>query len=76
MYIAIFFAFQKKSCVPWSSSENEAIRKAFSQFFKRKVYPQHHDVLLALQVFPILNNRGIDKLKHKVKNEIKKLRKA
>ena len=72
----ILFFLQAKTWNAWTDAENAAIRKAFHAHFLQQKYPQHHDVLLAVKHFPILGKRGVDKIKHKVKNDIRKTKKG
>ena len=43
---------------------------------KKGVYPQQNHVLLVLEKYPLLKARGCDKVKNKVINKIKSLRKT
>ena len=68
------FFLQVKSWNAWTDAENAALRKAFHAYFLQMKFPQQHHVLLAVKQFPIFRKRGIDKIKHKMKNDIKKIR--
>ena len=50
-----------------------AIKKAFHLHLAKKRLPSRYDVLLAIKHYPILNDRGVNKVKDKVRNEINKL---
>ena len=56
-----------------NKSENAAIKKAFACHFAQRKQPMHHDVLLAIKHFPIIKERGVLKVKNKVRNEILKM---
>ena len=64
------FLVKKKTWNSWSKEENAAIKKAFACHLAQRKQPMHHDVLLALKHFPILQKRGVLKIKNKVRNEI------
>ena len=68
------FFLQVKSWNAWTDAENAALRKAFHAHFMQLKFPQQHDVLLAVKQFPILGKRGDGKIRHKVKNDINKIR--
>ena len=48
----------------------EVLKKAFPCHLVQRKQPMHHDVLLSLKHFPILQKRGVLKIKNKVRNEI------
>ena len=60
----------------WSNTENDALNIAFVDFIKEKRYPQHHDVLLALSKYKVLKERGINKVKSKIKSIIRNAKKT
>ena len=68
--IVFSFPLKKKAWNSWSKEENAAIKKAFACHLAQRKQPLHHDVLLALKNFPILQKRGVLKIKNKVRNEI------
>ena len=70
------FPLKKKTWNSWSKEENAAINKAFACHLAQRKQPLHHDVLLALKHFPILQKRGVLKIKNKVRNEITLLKVA
>ena len=70
------FPLKKKAWNSWSKEENAAIKKAFACHLAQRKQPLHHDVLLALKNFPILQKRGVLKIKNKVRNEITLLKVA
>ena len=65
-----FFLVKKKSWNRWSKEENAAIKKVFAGHLAQRKQPMHHDMLLALKHFPILQKIGVFKIKNKVRNEI------
>ena len=69
---SIVFSFpdKEKTWSSWSKEENAAIKKAFACHLAQRKQPMHHDVLLALKHFPILQKKGVLKIKNKVRNEI------
>ena len=74
--IVFSFPLKKKAWNSWSKEENAAIKKAFACHLAQRKQPLHHDVLLALKNFPILQKRGVLKIKNKVRNEITLLKVA
>ena len=70
---SIVFSFpakKKKTWNSWTKEENGAIKKACPCHLVQRKQPMYHDVLLALKHFPILQKRGVLKIKKKVRNEI------
>ena len=68
--IVFSFLVKKKTWNSWSKEENAAIKKTFACCLVQRKQPMHHDVLLALKHFPLLQKRGVLKIKNKVRNEI------
>ena len=68
--------FQKKSWGKWNTDEENEIALAFKRFIEKGIYPKQNHVLLALEKFPLLKGRGYDKVKNKVINKTKSLRKT
>ena len=67
------FNLQRKTWSGWAKEENAANEKAFACHFAQRKQPMHYDVLLAIKHFPILEKRGVLKVKNKVRNEILKM---
>ena len=57
--IVFSFLVKKKTWNSWSKEENAAIKKAFACHLAQRKQPMHHDVLLALKHFPILQKREV-----------------
>ena len=72
--IVFSFPVKKKTWNSWSKEEKAAIKKAFACHLVQRKQPMHHDVLLTLKHFPILQKRGVLRIKNKVTNEITLLR--
>ena len=68
--------FYKKTWGKWNADEENEIAWAFKRFIEKGIYPQQNHVLLALEKYPLLKARGYDKVKNKVLNKIKSLRKT
>ena len=68
--IVFSFPVKRKTCFSWYKEENAAIKKSFACHLAQQEQPMHHDVLLALKHFPILQERGVLKIKNKVRNDI------
>ena len=66
---------QKKTWGKWNTGEENEIALAFKRFIQKGIYPQQNHVLLALEKYPSLKGRGYDKVKNKVINKIKSLKK-
>ena len=64
------FHAKKKTWKRWTKEENGGIKKTFPCHLVQRKQPMHHDVLLSLKHFPILQKRGVLKIKNKVRNEI------
>ena len=64
---------QRKTWGGWIKEKNAAIKKVFACHFAQRKQPMHHDVLLAIKHFPILEERGVPKVENKVRNEILKM---
>ena len=48
------------------------IQKAFRANLVQGKNPLHHEVLNALERYPLLKERGIKKVKYKIKNDIRR----
>ncbi|XP_066923621.1 uncharacterized protein [Clytia hemisphaerica] len=65
----------KKTWKKWTKAETEALHKAFQHHVKSKVKPMQHEVLNALNRYPVLKERGADKVKNKISKTIDILKK-
>ena len=61
---------RKKRGIAGPKKRTQLLKKAFACHLAQRKQPMHHDVLLALKHFPILQKRGVLKIKNKVRNEI------
>ena len=68
--IVFYSIVKKKTWNRWSKEENAAIKKVFACHLAQRKQSMHHDMLLALKHFPILQKIGVFKIKNKVRNEI------
>ena len=66
----------KKTWGKWNADEENEIAWEFKRFIEKGIYPQQNHVLLVLEKYPLLKARGYDKVKSKVINKIKSLRKT
>lgn len=64
-----------KSWSQWSQAETKAIEIGFKSFVIQKVNPTMHDVYRIMAKYPILKDRGNKKVRDKVVNTIRKLKK-